>query len=151
MTPRRFIQQADVRGEPTPWTISEWICRPDLVAAERLLLVRATMEPGQCHQFHHHPHREEILYILEGRAEQWVGEERRLLGPGEAAHIPAGMVHATYNPHAAPLVFLAILGPAKLPEAIAADPDPVDVSHEAPWRDLRAGLPPCFTRPFPNG
>lgn len=143
---RRFVQTADALRERSAWTDNEWLCRPDVVpAADRLLLLRATMPALHCHPFHHHPHREEILYVLQGRAEQWVGTECRLLGPGDVAHIPAGVIHATYNSHAEPLVFLAILSPAKLPDALAAAPDPVDVSTGEPWASLRRGKTPCTT------
>lgn len=145
MPSARFIQIDDAAREINPWTHNEWLCRPDLVDADKLLLVRANMAPMHCHPFHRHPHREEIIYVLYGRAEQWVGEERRILKAGEMAHIPAGVVHATYNPHAEPLVFLAILSPAKLPDDLAAIPDPEDVSSQEPWASLRAGLPPCRT------
>ncbi len=141
----RFIQIDDAARETNAWTNNEWLCRPDLVEAEKLLLVRANMDPGHCHPFHYHPHREEIIYVLYGRAEQWVGEEKRLLSAGEMAHIPAGTIHATYNPHREPLVFLAILSQAKLPEPEASQPDPVDVSDQAPWNTIRAGLPECVT------
>ncbi|MBI4600835.1 MAG: cupin domain-containing protein [Planctomycetes bacterium] len=141
--PASFIQIADAIRETNPWTNNEWLCRPDLVAAEKLLLVRANMDPGRCHPFHYHPHREEIIYVVYGRAEQWVGREHRILRAGEIAHIPAGTIHATYNPHVEPLVFLAVLSPAKLPPEEAADPDPTDVSTEEPWRSLRRGFPPC--------
>ncbi len=143
---RRFVQIADALRETSAWTANEWLCRPDLVAAEKLLLVRAHMEPMHCHPFHCHPHREEIIYVLSGRAEQWVGHEHRLLRAGETAHIPAGMVHATYNPHAEPLVFLAILSPAKLPADLAAVADPQDVSAQEPWASLRKNFPACVTR-----
>ncbi len=143
---RRFVAIADALREPNAWTNNEWLVRPDLVAAEKLLLVRANMEPMHCHPFHHHPHREEIIYVIYGRAEQWVGDECRILGPGEMAHIPPGTVHATYNPHAEPLVFLAILSPAKLPDAQAAVADPCDVSDQEPWASLRKGRPACRTR-----
>lgn len=143
--PLRFVQRDDVQRETNAWTNNEWLCRPGLVAAEKLLLVRAHMAPMHCHPFHHHPHREEIIYVVAGRAEQWVGEERRILGPGEIAHIPPGTVHATYNPHPEPLVFLAILSPAKLSSELAAVPDPFDVSTQEPWCSLRNGLPPCRT------
>jgi hypothetical protein len=56
------------------------------------------------------------------------------------------VVHATYNPHPEPLVFLAILSPAKLPAAEAAAPDPHDVSAQEPWASLRQGRPACRTR-----
>ncbi|MCX6858061.1 MAG: cupin domain-containing protein [Verrucomicrobia bacterium] len=144
-TPARFIQIDDAARETNPWTNNEWLCRPDLVEADKLLLVRANMDPKHCHPFHFHPHREEIIYVIYGRAEQWVGQEKRILKAGEMAHIPAGVIHATYNPHHEPLVFLAILSPAKLPENLAEIPDPQDVSAQEPWASLRAGLAECQT------
>ncbi|MEN3942118.1 cupin domain-containing protein [Prosthecobacter sp. SYSU 5D2] len=142
-SPARFVQIDDAARETNAWTNNEWLCRPDLVEAEKLLLVRANMAPMHCHPFHRHPHREEIIYVLYGRAEQWVGEECRILGAGEMAHIPAGVVHATYNPHQEPLVFLAILSPAKLPDDLAEVPDPQDVSSEEKWAGLRQERPEC--------
>jgi quercetin dioxygenase-like cupin family protein len=140
---RRFVQNGEAIRETNPWTHNEWLCRPDLVAAEKLLMVRATMPPGHCHPFHRHPHREEIIHVLEGRAEQWVDGEYRILGPGEIAHLPAGVVHATYNPFEETLVFHAILSPALLPEDEAQAVDPEDVSHLEPWASIRNGMTPC--------
>lgn len=114
--------------------------RSDVVPNQELLLVRANMEAGRCHPFHTHPTREEIIYILSGRAEQWCGQNRRVLGPGEMVLIPKGEVHGTYNPFNERLVFLAILSPAN-----AVEPGIVDVSTAAPWQGLRErhGLPAC--------
>lgn len=147
MTPeqRHFVQIGDARRETNPWTNNEWLCSPDVVGADKLLLVRANMAPMHCHPFHLHPHREEIIYVIYGRAEQWVGREHRILGPGEMAHIPPGTIHATYNPHQEPLVFLAILSPAKLPDDLAAAPDPQDVSSQEPWATIRNGMISCKT------
>jgi len=142
---RHFVQLPDAARESNAWTHNEWLCRPDVVGAEKLLLVRAHMLPRHCHPFHRHPHREEIIYVISGRAEQWVGTDHRILLPGEIAHIPPGTPHATYNPHDEPLVFLAILSPAKLPDDLAAVTDPADVSAEEPWASLRQGLTPCAT------
>lgn len=130
---RRFVTAADVKVEELPWGPHDWIVRPDLVAAEKLLLVRVTMPPGEGHAFHCHPEMEEIIYILEGEAEQWVEREKRLLRAGDAAHIPTGLVHGTYNTGDAPLRFLAILSPARI-----SGPALVDVSNEEPWRSLRS-------------
>ncbi len=140
---KRFVLSGEPIRETNPWTHNEWLCRPDLVAAEKLLMVRATMPPGHCHPFHRHPHREEIIHVLEGRAEQWVGEEYRILGPGEIAHLPAGIVHATFNPFEETLVFHAILSPAVLTEELAREVDPEDVSEHEPWKSIRAGMTPC--------
>ncbi|MBV6500739.1 MAG: hypothetical protein CJBNEKGG_03224 [Prosthecobacter sp.] len=50
-----------------------------------------------------------------------------------------------FHPHREPLVFLAILSPARLPDEQTAVPDPQDVSDQQPWASLRAGLPECRT------
>ena len=134
----RFVTQADCEVEELPWGPHEWLARPGLVDAELLQLVRVTMPAGKAHAFHRHPHMEERLYILEGKAEQWVGRESRILGPGEVAHIPMNEVHGTYNVFDDRLVFLAILSPAKF-----EGPALVDVSHEEPWCSLKTP----FTEP----
>ena len=128
----RFVGKEDIQIEELPWGPHEWLCRPGLVEAENLLLVRVSMPPGKAHQFHRHPSMEEIVYVVEGRAEQWVEKEKRLLGPGEMAHIPIDAVHGTYNSSKEPLVFLAILSPAKF-----EGPALIDVCKEEPWRTFK--------------
>jgi len=129
---RRFVQQADFIHEVNDWTRNEWLSRPDLVAADQLLMVRAHMPARGSHPFHQHPTREEIIYVVAGQAEQWVGNDHRILQPGEIAHIPRGTVHGTWNPFDEQLIFLAILAPAQ-----AGGPDIVDMSTEEPWKSLR--------------
>ena len=131
-SPLRFIAAGDAVVEQLPWGPHEWLCRPGLTAAEQLLLVRVTMPPGEAHQFHRHPSLEEIIYVVSGQAEQWVDQERRVLGPGESAHIPTNMVHGTYNAGAEPLVFLAILSPATF-----EGPALIEMQDEEPWATLR--------------
>jgi len=128
----RFIQSDNAQVEQLPWGPHEWLCRPGLTQAEKLLLVRVTMPHRQAHKFHRHPAMEEIIYVVEGKAEQWVDHEKRLLGPGDMAHIPVDMVHGTYNAGPGNLVFLAILSPA-----IFEGPALVDVSTDDPWKSLR--------------
>ncbi len=128
----RFIAGDEVQVEPSPWGPHEWISRVGLTEAERLQLVRVTMPAGKAHKFHRHPAMEEIIYVVSGQAEQWVGQDCRLLGPGEAAHIPTDVVHGTYNAGDTELVFLAILSPA-----VFEGPALVDMSGEAPWATLR--------------
>ncbi|MES2438453.1 MAG: cupin domain-containing protein [Verrucomicrobiota bacterium] len=141
--PRCFVSKGETRDEFNDWTFNEWLCEPALVDAQRLLMVRATMAPRCCHPFHVHPHREEIIHVVSGKAEQWVGEEYRILGPGEVAVIPAGVPHGTYNPFDETLVFHAILSPAILPEVETDAPDPHDVSEMEPWCSVRNGRVPC--------
>ncbi len=130
--PLVFVTSTDIEVEDLPWGPHEWLCRPGLTDARDLLLVRVRMPPGTGHAFHRHPAMEEIIYVISGSAEQWVGHGSRRLGAGDAAHIGKDVVHATYNAGADTLVFLAILSPA-----IFDGPAVVDVSADEPWRSLR--------------
>jgi len=128
----RFVTSRDAQVEVLPWGPHEWLSRPGLTDARLLQLVRVTMPPGAAHRFHRHPALEELLYVVSGRAEQWVGREHKILGPGDVAHVPLDEVHGTYNAFAEPLVFLAVLSPA-----VFEGPALIDVSQEEPWRSLR--------------
>jgi len=134
---RKFVTTTDAVRFQSPWTLEEWLCRSDVVDNQQLLLVRANMEPRRCHPFHAHPTREELIYIVSGRAEQWVGMEHKILEPGEMAFIPMGETHGTYNPFDEKLVFLAILSPSN-----ASEPGIVDMSTQEPWRSIRNGFSP---------
>ncbi len=129
---KTFVQSEDIEVEELPWGPHEWLSRPGLTNTEELLLVRVRMPPGQGHRFHRHPEMEEIIYVVSGEAEQWVEQEARSLGPGEIAHIPADVVHGTWNSGSQTLVFLAILAPASV-----EGPMLVDVSQDEPWASLR--------------
>lgn len=128
----RFVTAAEMEVEGSACGPHEWLSRPGLTQPDELLLVRVRMPPERAHQFHRHPEMEEIIYVVSGTAEQWVGRERRLLRPGDIAHIPRDVVHGTYNAGEEELVFLAILSPAH-----GTGPALVDVHQDEPWRSLR--------------
>jgi quercetin dioxygenase-like cupin family protein len=108
----RFVTSAKARVEFAPWGKHWWLSQPGFTDTKQLTLVRVRMRPGAGHQFHYHPAREEIIYVLDGVAEQWVGQEKRRLKAGEIAFIPKNVVHAIHNPSKKPMTFLAILSPA---------------------------------------
>jgi quercetin dioxygenase-like cupin family protein len=128
----RFVTDTEMQVEQLPWGPHDWLCRPGLVDAEQLLLVRVHIPPGKAHAFHRHPEMEEIIYVLEGTAEQWVDREKQTLTAGQVAHIPRDVVHGTYNSGKSTLHFLAMLSPAKI-----QGPPLVDMSQEEPWKSLR--------------
>ena len=132
MPATRFITTAEALKEDYKGRTNYWVCRPEVCEAKDLQICRAVLPASEGHNFHTHPELEEVIYVLEGHVEQWVEKEKRLLGPGEVAHIPKGIVHATFNPTAHDAVILAILSPAA-----AQGPFMVDVSQEEPWRSLR--------------
>ena len=94
-----------------------------------------TLSPGKGHDFHKHPDQEEVIYVVAGEVEQWVDREKRMLGPGDCAFIPADVVHASFN-----------VGTSGRQDR--GDPRPlrreigyelVDVAGDAPWKELRTG------------
>ena len=127
-----FVKSADARIEKAPWGRHWWLSEPALTGTDLLTLVRVTMRPGTGHRFHYHPELEEIIYIVDGVAEQWVGREKRALKTGEIAFIPKKVVHAIFNSSKKPMTFLAILSPAK-----AKGPFLIDCYEDEPWRSLR--------------
>src|SRR4030095_4329664 len=123
----RFITTAEALQEEYKGRTNYWLCRPEIAEAKDLQVCRAVLPGGEGHNFHTHPELEELIYVLEGEVEQWVERDFRRLRPGEGAHIPRGVVHATFNPTTRDAVILAILSPAA-----ATGPFLVDVSEQEP-------------------
>ena len=130
--PLRFVTKADALKEEYKGRTNYWLTKPELTGAKDLQVCEATLPPGEGHAFHTHPELEEMIYVLAGEVEQWVEQEKRILKPGDAAHIPAGIVHATFNSSSADATILAILSPGA-----SKGPFMVDVSSESPWDKIR--------------
>lgn len=62
-----------------------------------LVRYRWTSDPGGAIVDHTHPGCAEIFTILDGEATFTVGRERIVLGPGETAIVPPGVVHSERN------------------------------------------------------
>ena len=139
---RQFLTASDAKHIALPWCQVEEFVTVENAGSDDLILCRATFPPNEAHLFHHHPGREEIIYILEGTAEQWVGPDRKLLHPGEMALIPAGTPHMTRNPGPGPLKFLAILNNARSPHPMV-----IDCFTEEPWATLFPPIPYPATTP----
>jgi len=133
---QRFITAHDAEAGSFPWCTTETLSNAALTGADQLMLVRASFPAGEAHNFHKHPGREEIIYVVSGKAEQWVGREKRVLGPGEIAHIPPDTPHATFNRFDSELTILAMLSPVE-----AEGEFTVDVSQEEPWRTICPHIP----------
>ncbi len=95
-------------------------------------LVKVIMKKGDKHDFHRHPRMNEILYILKGRAEQWVEDEMQILEQGDSVYIDSDVVHAIFNDSDQDLEFLAILGPSSGWEA-----GTIDESQNLPYSEYR--------------
>jgi quercetin dioxygenase-like cupin family protein len=61
-------------------------------AGEQMMLSLCEFEPGAVVEAHSHPH-EQVGIVVEGKARFIVGDEERVLGPGDMYRIPGGVVH----------------------------------------------------------
>ena len=98
-----------------------------------IVAIEATFLPGKCHDFHRHPGQEEVIYVIEGTIEQWLGEEKRMLSAGDSVVVPASAVHATFNEGESAAKIIAILSPAVGDEGYGVE----DVAGDEPWASLR--------------
>lgn len=80
-----------------------------VLAEGRRFRVRAlTLAPGEATALHSHLHRSEHWVVVEGTAEITLGLRSRLVGEGEAIHIPLGQPHRLENPGRLPVTLIAV-------------------------------------------
>jgi quercetin dioxygenase-like cupin family protein len=71
--------------------ISDKISRR-ILAGDQAMIVWWSVAAGVHVETHQHPH-EQIVWMLKGRMEFRIGEERRMCGPGDVVVIPGGTEH----------------------------------------------------------
>ena len=131
--PGRFTVRTDVVPEILDWGELRWLSNPPSTGAGALTVIDVTLSPGKGHNFHKHPDQEEVLLIVQGSVEQWVEQEKRILGPGDSAFVPKGAVHASFNAGEGEARIAAILGPCVGDVGYVS----VEMGAEAPWNALR--------------
>jgi quercetin dioxygenase-like cupin family protein len=129
----KFFTKGNTKIEELPRGKHFRFSRPDITDSEKLMVTKVDMKPQKGHSFHRHPRMDEVIYVIDGKAEQWIGQERQILHPGEAAFIPENTIHAIFNCGNEILSFLAIISPA----GDLYGSDMIDVSEEEPWCNLR--------------
>lgn len=127
-----FTPATEIERLELDWGVFAPVSSP-ATGAERIMAIEATFLPGKCHDFHRHPNQEEVIYVLEGSIEQWIGQERRDLGPGDGVVIEAGEVHGSFNTGSGQAKILAILSPCVGADGYELE----DMSGEQPWASLR--------------
>jgi quercetin dioxygenase-like cupin family protein len=126
-----FQIQGPDAGVDVPWGRLRFLSTPASTGSERLAVVEGVIHAGTGHDFHYHPSQDEVIYVVAGRVEQWLGEEKRVLGPRDAAFIPAGMIHASFAVDG-PATLIAMLGPC-----VGDGLEMIDVASEQPWNRMR--------------
>jgi quercetin dioxygenase-like cupin family protein len=129
-----FKSAGEIERQEQDWGIFAAVSSP-ADGAGRIMTVEGTFFPGKGHDFHRHPNQEEVIYVLEGELEQWVEQERRVVGPGDAVVIPAAVVHASFNVSEERAKIIAILSPCVGEAGYEVE----ELAAEEPWRSLRGG------------
>lgn len=129
----KFVVAADVEADVLDWGRLHWLANPPTTGAKDLTVIGVTLLPGKGHNFHRHPDQEEVIYVVSGSVEQWIDRDKRTLGPGDSAFIPAGVVHASFNVGSDEARIVAILGPCVGKVGYEVE----EVADQAPWKDLR--------------
>ena len=106
-----FMMSADTPPEVLDWGKLRWMSHPPSTGAGQLTVIEVNITPGNGHDFHKHPDQEEVIYCISGQVEQWLDQEKRVLGPGDSVFIGADVVHASFNTGDSDAKLLAILGP----------------------------------------
>jgi quercetin dioxygenase-like cupin family protein len=117
-TTKGYVQLDRVPAEPIAPLISRRI-----VAGEKGMLVFWSMKAGAHAAAHRHPH-EQIFWVLEGRMDFRLGDEKRTCRAGDMAVIPGGVEHEAWFPE---------------------DTEVLDV-FSPPREDFLAGGPPAYMR-----
>ncbi len=132
-----FIQANDAPRDTADGRLHTWYSSPGLTPTEELLVVHVSIPAGGGHPFHTHPNKEEVIYVIEGEAEQWLEQEKRILGPGSSVFVPKSAVHATFNRSDKELKFIAIITPCSAEGEIHEA-----VEHLEPWKSIMANISP---------
>jgi len=100
---------------------------PSPVQASNFSMGYVTLDPHGGQVPWHNQQQEEVYFVLDGRGEMCLGDERQVVTGGQAVQIPSGVFHQLTNIGDTPLHMIYCYGPAG------------DVAH---WRqELEGTLP----------
>jgi quercetin dioxygenase-like cupin family protein len=129
----KFILSSEVPRDTLDWGTLAWLSHPPATENKYLTVIDVLITPGKGHDFHKHPGQEETIFVIEGKIEQWVEQEKKILEPGDAVYIDEGVVHASFNIGEGDAKLLAILGPCVGEIGYVIE----EVADQAPWNNLR--------------
>lgn len=129
----KFVPAKAAKVDRLDWGDMKWLSRPSDTKAKKLCVIEVILRPGGGHNFHKHPGQEEVIYVVEGAVEQWLGPKKKVMKAGDSVFIGSGQVHASFNVFRKNAKLIAILGPCKGKAGYGL----VDVSKQKPWKSLR--------------
>ena len=85
--------------------------RGKIITGEKMQLCYICLSPGVT-TYHSHPH-EQMGYILSGKVELTIDDEKKICGPGEAYYIPSNIRHGFKVLPKGDLEYIEIFSPPK--------------------------------------
>jgi quercetin dioxygenase-like cupin family protein len=101
----RFELQKMVAFQP------DKMAKVDVIKSKQMLCGLNCFEPGQVQKVHAHAGADKLYYVVEGRGEFEVGEEKQELAAGELLYVPEDVPHGVANTSATNLVVLIVIAP----------------------------------------
>ncbi len=89
----RSREVAEAARIDTDWGSLTWLASKELTDSEELTVGRVVIKKGMANPRHFHPNCEEILYLLRGRLEHSLGDNKALMKAGDTLVAPAGVAH----------------------------------------------------------
>ena len=129
----RFITSQDIAHDTFEWGEVNWLSRPELTGSQAFCIMDVTLSPGAGHPFYRHSDQEEVIWVREGRIEQWLEQDKQELGPGDAVYIDKDIVHGSYTLGDEAARLTVVLSPT----AGEGGYEVIDVFEEEPWASLR--------------
>lgn len=128
----KFTLIAETEFATLDWGRVAALCHPG-TGAKQLTILDGKLFSGKGHDFHKHANQEEVILVISGKIEQWIEQERRILGPGDSVFVPPNTVHASFNVGTDEAHILAIFGPSVGKDGL----ENIDMSQISPWNGLR--------------
>jgi quercetin dioxygenase-like cupin family protein len=82
------------------------------IGGDQVLLCRVVYEPGKQVPRHAHAHTEQLMCVVEGSVTMTIGDETRVLGPGDVVCVNRGIEHELHS--AGGVTFFEALAPVPL-------------------------------------
>jgi quercetin dioxygenase-like cupin family protein len=82
------------------------------IAGDQVFLGRVTYAPGTTVKRHSHEHTEQAMLILDGSVRMTIGDETRVMGPGDACVVNRAVAHELYSETG--VTFIEALAPVPL-------------------------------------
>lgn len=89
----RSADQAAGDRTDAAWGSLTWLASQPLTGCEGVMLGRVVIKAGQSNPAHLHGNCEEVLYLMAGRLEHWMGDEKVIMEPGDTLAVAAGVDH----------------------------------------------------------